>query len=478
MSINEFIQKIKTREIDIVEHTKKVIEECRKINNEYGYFNVISEELALKQAGDIRKKIFSEGKKFFHDKKLLGVAVSVKDSICVKGVESTAGSRILKGYKPLFNATVVEKAISEGAIIIGKTSQDEFGFGSFSIYSGFKVPKNPIDKERSCGGSSGGAAGIAKKAPFPHIALGESTGGSIAEPASFCDVFGICPTYGRVSRHGLIDFANSMDKIGALGKTCHETALLHEVICGYDENDSTSLKIENESYASRLKKPIKGMKIGIIKESFGSGVEREVEKNVYSAINELEEEGAKTEEISLELPVKYGLSAYYVIGTCEASTNLAKYCGMRYGASEKLEGSFDEYFTKVRSANFGEEAKRRIIMGTFARMSGFRDAYYIKAMKVRSLMISEYKKAFKKYDALASPTVAILPPKFSEIEMLTPLQNYMMDTMLVGPNVCGLPHLSVPVGYEKNLPVGMLLVGDHLQEGKLLQIGSVFEREG
>jgi aspartyl-tRNA(Asn)/glutamyl-tRNA(Gln) amidotransferase subunit A len=267
-----------------------------------------------------------------------------------------------------------------------------------------------------------------------------------------------------------------MDKIGPMGKTVEDAALLLEVISGYDKNDSTSLNVKTENYESYVKKPIKGMKIGIIKEAFAEGVEKEVEKNVYNGIEELQEEGAKTEEVSVELPIKYGLATYYMIGTSEASTNLAKYCGMRYGVNEKIEGSFNEYFTKVRSKNLGDEAKRRIILGTFARMSGFRDAYYIKAMKVRTLMTNEYKKAFKKFDALVCPTVPILPPKFSEIEKLTPLQNYMMDIMLVGPNVCGLPHLSVPVGYEKNLPVGMLLIGDHLEEGKLLQLGSAIER--
>jgi len=476
MKAQEFIKKVQNKEIDIVEHTHKVLEECKDINKEYNYFNAISEELALSQAKEIKKQLKNNDKKI-KNKKLLGVAISVKDSICVKDIESAAGSRILQGYKPLFDAFVIQRVKEEGGIIIGKTSQDEFGFGSFSVNIGigFKIPKNPIDKERSCGGSSGGAAGITKKAEFPHIALGESTGGSIAEPASFCDVFGLCPTYGRVSRYGLIDFGNSLDKIGPLGKTIEDTALLMSVISGYDKKDSTSLNIKNENYESYLKKSVKGMKIGIIKEAFAEGVEREVEKNVYNGIEELEEEGVKAEEISLELPIKYGLAAYYMIGASEASTNLAKYCGMRYGIAEKLEGNFNEYFTKVRSSNFGDEAKRRIILGTFARMSGYRDAYYIKAMKVRTLMIQEYKKAFKKYDALVSPTVPILPPKFSEIEKLTPLQNYMMDVMLVGPNVAGLPHLNVPVGYEKNLPVGMLLIADHLQEGKLLQLGSVFE---
>ncbi len=474
MRCNNLVKKIKNNEIDIVEHTHKVIDECKKINKEYTYFNVISEEFALEQAKNIKKSLKNNDKKI-KSKKLLGIAVSVKDSICVKGIESTAGSKILKGYKPLFSSTAVENAINQGAIIIGKTAQDEFGFGAFSVNVGlgFKVPKNPIDKERTCGGSSGGAAGLAKKASFPQISMGESTGGSIAEPASFCDVFGLCPTYGRISRYGLIDFSNSMDKIGPLGKTAHDTALLYESIAGYDKKDSTSLNGNVNSFDPDKK--LKNVKIGVIKESFKEGVDKAVEKKVWEGIKKLESEGIKYQEISLELPLKYGVAAYYIIATSEASTNLAKFCGMRYGKSEKLDGNFNEYFTKVRSNNFGDEAKRRIILGTFARMSGYRDAYYMKAMKVRTLMTNEYKKAFKKYDALISPTAPILPPKFKQIEKLSPLQHYMMDIMLVGPNVCGLPHLNVPVGYENNLPVGMLLIGNHLEEDKLLELGSYFE---
>jgi len=472
----EIANKIKNQEIDVVEHTEKIIEECKKINDEYNYLNIISEDLALQQAKEIKKQLKNKDNNI-KSKKLLGVAVSVKDAICVKNIETTAGSKILQGYKPLFDAFVIQKIKEQGAIIIGKTAQDEFGFGGFSVNVGigFKIPKNPFDKTRSCGGSSGGAAGLTQKLSN-HIALGESTGGSIVEPASFCGVYGLCPTYGRVSRYGLIDFGNSLDKIGPIGKSIEDVALLMDVISGYDEKDSTSLNAKHENYESYLKKSVKGMKIGIIKEAFGSGVEREVEKNVYNGIQELEEEGAKTEEISLELPIKYGIATYYMIATSEASTNLAKYCGMRYGASEKLEGSFNEYFTKVRSSNFGDEAKRRIIIGTFARMAGYRDAFYIKAMKVRTLMINEYKKAFKKFDALASPTASILPPKFSDIEKLTPLQHYMIDLMTVAPNVAGLPHLNIPVGFEKNLPVGMLLTADHLQEGKLIQLGSAIEK--
>ena len=474
MTIQKFIQQVKNNEIDIVEHTHKVIEDCKKINKEYNYFNIISEYLALKQANEIKKSIKNNDKNN-KNKKLLGVAVSVKDSICVKGVESTAGSRILKGYKPLFNATVIEKVIQEGGIIIGKTTQDEFGFGVFSINT-FNIPKSPIDKNRTCGGSSGGAAGIANKANFPQISLGESTGGSIVSPSSFCDVFGLCPTYGRVSRYGLMDFGNSLDKIGPIGKSSYDVALLMDSIAGHDSNDSTSLNSDTECYTEYIKKNVKGMKVGIIKETFEEGLDKKVEKNVLAGIEKLKEEGIHVEEVSMKMPIKYGIATYYMIATSEASTNLAKYCGMRYGASEKLEGSFNEYFTKVRSKNFTEEAKRRIILGTFARMAGYRDAFYLKAAKVRTLMINEYKKAFKKFDALVSPTVPMLPPRFDEIEKLTPLQHYLADVMTVSPNVAGLPHLNVPVGYSDNLPVGMLLTGDHLQEGKLLQLGSIFEK--
>ena len=477
MNTKEFVGKVKNGEIDIIKHTEKVIEECKKINKEYSYFNTISEELALSQAKEIQKQI-KNNDKTIKNKKLLGVAVSVKDAICVKGIESTAGSKILKGYKPLFDATVIKRVKDAGGIIIGKTAQDEFGFGSFSVNVGlgFDAPKNPFDKTRACGGSSGGAGGITQKASFPHIALGESTGGSIVNPASFCGVFGLCPTYGRVSRYGLMDYANSLDKIGPLGKNAYDVALLLETISGFDENESTTLNNAIEKYtkfAYNDKNNKKNIKIGIIKESFND-IDKNVEKNVRDVIKKLGEHGVKAEEVSLKLPIEHGISTYYIIAASEASTNLAKYCGMRYGIADKLEGNFNEYFTKVRSNNFGAEAKRRIILGTFARMSGYRDAYYIKATKVRAMIVDEYKKLFKKYDALISPTMPIVAPKFSEIEKLTPVQNYMMDVMTVSPNLAGLPHLNVPAGESNGLPVGMMLTADHLQEGKLIQLGSVF----
>jgi len=468
MKVQKYLSRVKSQEIDIVEHTYNVLEECKKINKEYNYFNTISEELAIKQAQLVKKN--PKGR-------LAGLPISVKDSICVKAVESTAGSKILRGYYPLFNSTAVEKAINEGAIIIGKTAQDEFGFGSFSknVGIGFKMPLNPFDKTRATGGSSGGAGGLAQKASFAHIALGECTGGSIESPASFCGVFGLVPTYGRVSRYGLIDYANSLDKVGPLSKNVYDCALMLDVISGHDEKDSTSLQNSVDNYQSYLSKDIKNLKIGIIKEAFGEGIDKQVDKKIRDSLAKLEKLGVKTETVSLPISVKYGIPSYYLLATAEASTNLAKYCGMRYGAYETLKGNFDEYFSEVRSENFGKEAKRRIMLGTFARMSGFRDAYYIKAAKVRTLIIEEYKRAFKNFDALLSPTMPILPPTFKEIEKLTPLQDYMMDILTVSPNLAGLPHINIPVGFENNLPVGMMLISDHLKEGTLIQIGKEFE---
>ncbi len=471
MKTADFIKEVRKGNISAEENTHKILEEAEKINKEYNYFNKISKELALQQARGLDKKIKAGKAKG----SLLGLPVTVKDCIVVKGVESTAGSKILKGYLPVFNATCVQRCIDEGAVIIGKTAQDEFGFGTFSanVGVGFKIPKNPFDKERACGGSSGGAAGYTQKTKFNHIAFAESTGGSIVAPASFCGVDGLCPTYGLVSRYGLMDYANSLDKIGPIGKTAEECALMLNVIAGRDKKDSTSLKAKKEDYTSYLKEDVKKLKVGIVKEAFGKGTQKIISDKIKNTLLNF---NIPYDEVELPLNHKYAVAAYYLLSTTEASTNLAKYCGMRYGASEKLEGDFNEYFSKVRSFNFGTEAKRRIILGTFARMSGFRDAYYLKAAKARSKLIEEYKKVFKKYDILISPTMPILPPTFDEIKRLTPLQNYMMDIMTVGPNLAGLPHMSTTICYEKGLPVGMLMVSDHLQEGKLIQLAKEFEK--
>lgn len=465
MNATEFVKQVQNKEIDIVEHTHKVIEDCKKIDKEYHYFNNICEQLALQQAESIKKN--PKGK-------LAGLAVSIKDCICVKDVESRAGSKILAGYKPVFDATVIEKIKKEGAIIIGKTAQDEFGFGSWSVNVGidFRVPLNPFDKERACGGSSGGSGGITQMASFPHVSLGESTGGSIVNPASFCGVYGLCPTYGRVSRYGLIDYANSLDKIGPMAKTVNDIALMQQAISGHDAREATTIKGPAEDYKTELDKRVKGMKIALVKEAMGEGVDESVKQKIWDYIKRLEKEGVSYDKVSLPLNMKYGVQTYYILATSEASTNLAKLCGMRYGKHSNLSGSFNEYFSNVREDNFGKEAKRRIIIGTFARMAGFRDAYYIKATKLRTVLIEEYKKIFKRFDAIVTPTMPVLAPRFSEIEKMTPLQNYVMDILTVGPNLAGMPHMNVPVGTEKNLPVGALVISDHLNESKVMRLGT------
>ena len=469
-TVKSFLEKARSGEINILENTYKILDEAEKINKDYNYFNVISKNLALQQAEDLSKKSPE-------DFPLYGLPVSVKDNICVKGIESAAGSKILKGYKPLFNATAIQKLVNAGAIIIGKTSQDEFGFGSFNTNTGlgFNVPKNPFDKNRVCGGSSGGSAGITQKMPLAHISIGESTGGSIVNPAALTGVVGLCPTYSRVSRYGLIDYANSLDKIGPLAKTIYGAAIALKTISGHDKNDSTSSPNPAEDYPSYIDKSAKGMRIGIIKESL-EGLDKRIEKSLWDSVNILEKNNVSHSFVSLPLTMKYGTYAYYIIATAEASTNLAKFSGLRYGAQESTTLSFNDYFSKIRSSNLGREAKRRIIIGTFARMSGFRDAYYIKAMKIRTMIINEYKKLFKKYDALISPTVPFKALTFDEIKKLSPLQIYLMDNLTIGPNLAGLPHISIP-SFNSELPDSTMLIANHFNEKSLITLSSKIEKE-
>jgi len=421
-----------------------MISEIKKIDKEYNYFLVIDDKPEKPKKGRLKGKL-----------------VSIKDCVVVKDMESKAGSKILEGYKPVFDATVVEKIRKEGGIIIGKTSQDVFGFGSFNVNVGlgYKIPKNPFDKTRACGGSSGGAAGITQKLDN-HIAISESTGGSIACPACYCGVYGMTPTYGRVSRYGLIDYANSMDKIGVMSKNIEDVALMLEIISGYDEKDSTSKNIKVPKYTQKKSGKFK---VAVIKESLGKGVQKDVVKNLKDKLKNI-----KYDLVSLPLTFKYGVQTYYLISMSESSTNLAKLCGMRYGHHDELKGNFNEYFSKIRSKNFSKEAKRRIILGTFARMSGFRDAFYLKSLKVRTKIINEYKKIFKKYDLIISPTMPNIAPKISEIDKMTPLQNYMTDIMTVGPNLAGLPHLNIPSGISENMPTGIMVIADHFEEEKII----------
>jgi aspartyl-tRNA(Asn)/glutamyl-tRNA(Gln) amidotransferase subunit A len=427
-----------------------VLERVKALDETYHFINVLAKSLGSDRTGLLR-----------------GYAVSVKDNICVQGMESTAGSKILKGYIPPFDATVVAKCRAEGASILGKTTQDEFGFGTFNVNTPYNKPLNPHDTARSTGGSSGGAACLTALADFPHLAISESTGGSISCPASWCGVVGITPTYGRVSRWGLIDFANSLDKIGVMGKTVAEAALLLKVISGPDEYDSTVLKKPVPDYTELNQ--VKGLKIGVPKEYFSEGLDVKVEEKVWASIKKLESKGASVSEVSLP-HTKYSLSSYYIIAMAEASTNLAKFSGLRYGLQEPIEGSFDEYFSKIRTDGFGAEAKRRVMLGTFTRMAGYRDAYYLKALKVRTKVIQDFKQAFKRVDVLAAPTMPVIAPRFDEIELLEPIQHYMMDILTAAPNLAGIPMVSVPCGKAYGMPIGLHLMANHLEEHKLLKV--------
>lgn len=457
VSVKEFLQDAKRGNVDLNDFFSKVVEKSEDIQEKYSAFITLLEKLPE-----------PNGKG-----SLYGLPISVKDNICTMNIQTTAGSRILEGYMPPFDATAVERPKGEGALVIGKTVMDEFGFGTFSVNSSYGIPKNPLDMDRTCGGSSGGAGCISLASDFPHVALAESTGGSISCPAAFTGTVGLTPTYGRVSRWGLIDYANSLDKIGCMGKSVYDVALMLSVISGHDALDSTSLTLPAEDFTKHLKSDAKGLKIGVPREYF-EGINEKVAKVIWDAIKKLEDNGAVYKEVSLP-HTEFALSSYYIIAVSEASTNLAKYAGMKYGLHQSLQGNFDEYFSTVRSNGFGEEAKRRIILGTFARMAGYRDAYYLKAFKVRTKVIEDFKKAFKKFDVLAAPTMPVVAPRFDEIKKLSPIESYMMDILTVAPNLAGLPMISVPAGEINGLPIGLHLMGDHLQESKMLQVANAFE---
>jgi len=424
------------------------LKRAKELDQEYHFMNAFADSL---DSGEGRLK---------------GYTVSVKDNVCVKGVQSTAGSKVLEGYVPPFDATVIAKCRAEGASILGKTTQDEFGFGTFNVNTPFNKPLNPHDPERSTGGSSGGAACITAVADFPHLAISESTGGSISCPASWCGVVGVTPTYGRVSRWGLIDYANSLDKIGVMGKTVKEAALLLSVISGPDKYDSTVLDTPVPDYTEL--ESVEELKVGVPKEYYGEGINSDVEKTIWSTLKKLESKGAKLIDVSLP-HTKYALSSYYIIAMAEASTNLSKFSGLRYGLQEHIEGDFNQYFSKIRTLGFGDESKRRVMLGTFTRMAGYRDAYYLKALKVRTKVIEDFKHAFEAVDVLAAPTMPVVAPRFDEIEELEPIQHYMMDILTVAPNLAGIPMVSVPCGTSEDMPVGLHLMADHLQEHTMLR---------
>jgi aspartyl-tRNA(Asn)/glutamyl-tRNA(Gln) amidotransferase subunit A len=402
---------------------------------------------------------------------LAGVPVAIKECISTKGIQTTCSSRILGGYIPPYDAHVVERLKAEGAIIMGKVNMDEFAMGTSTETSCFGSTRNPWDLEAVPGGSSGGSAAAVAGGEAP-CSLGSDTGGSVRCPASFCGIVGLKPTYGLVSRYGLVAYANSLEQIGPLTNTVEDTALLMEIIAGKDWRDSTSA--EKGSYLVGLKDGIQRMKIGIPKEYFGEGVDQRVEKAVWDAISVLESLGAGWKEVSLP-HTRYALAAYYVIAMSEASSNLARFDGLRYGLREGEDADWHTTFSEIRSKGFGPEVKRRILLGTYALSAGYYGRYYLKALKVRTLIKEDFLKAFKEVDVLASPTMPMPAFKIGE-KINDPLSLYMADVFTVPINLAGVPAISVPCGFAGHLPIGLQLIGKHFDEATVLRAAHAYEQ--
>lgn len=410
--------------------------------------------------------------------KLANTAFVVKDAICTKNTTTSAGSKILQNYKPVFNATVVQKLKEEGATFYGKTNQDEFGFGTFNTNCAFETPKNPHDTDRVVGGSSGGAGAVVAALDQEIISIGESTGGSITNPAAYNGVIGITPTYGRVSRHGLVSYGNSLDKIGVLSKNIETAAKGLKVISGEDPQDQTTVSKEVPDYTDLEERT--NLKAAIPKQYIElEGLEEGVENNFRDSVEKLEAKGITVEEVDMPLlSANYSVPAYYVLAMTEASTNLAKMSGIRYGLEKNPENyeDYNEYFSEVRTEGFGKEAKRRIMIGTYTRQAGYRDQYYIKAAKVRTKIIEEFKQVFEEYDVIISPSMPNIAPKISEARDMNPEEIYAMDTLTVGPNLAGMPMISIPNGKSEGMPTGLHIIGDHFEEKKILDTAYTYQQ--
>lgn len=404
----------------------------------------------------------------------LSIPIAIKDNICLKNQLTTCGSKILANFIPPYDAFVSQKLLTAGLPIIGKANMDEFAMGSSNENSAFQITHNPWNLDCVPGGSSGGSAALVAAEMVPW-SLGSDTGGSVRLPASFCGVVGMKPTYGMVSRYGLVAYASSLDQIGPITATVHDNALLLSVIAGHDKQDSTSLQTPSPAFASLLNTPIQGLKLAIPKEMLGEGIDPEVRQAFETALAVYESLGAQVTEISMPT-LPYSLAAYYLIATCEASSNLARYDGVRYGYRSPEAKNLKEMFEKTRTEGFGDEVKLRIMLGTFALSSGYYDAYYKKAMQVRDVLRQEFAKVFTQYDAILSPTAPMTAFKIGE-KTDDPLQMYLSDIMTVSANLVGVPALSIPCGFDSaGMPIGLQLMGQALSEAKLYQLGHAYEQ--
>ena len=468
MSIQELITKtaaeqhkaLLNKDVSALELVEAASEKINKIDEKIGAFNSTTFDYAIQNAKEVDKKIAAKEE----IPPFAGIVLGLKDNINLKGYKTTASSKILENFVSPYDATVTKKLKENYISIIGKTNLDEFAMGSSNENSAFRPVKNPHDLTRVPGGSSGGSAACVSSYEAT-ISLGSDTGGSIRLPASFCGIVGIKPTYGRVSRFGLIAFASSLDQIGPFARSVEDAAGLLEVICGYDKNDSTSLDIPTPKFSSLLTQNVKGMKIGVIKELLGDGVNSDVAKAIQDAISLYKQEGAEIVEISLPL-LKYSIGVYYIIATAEASSNLARFDGVKYGYRTKNASNLLEMYTKTRAEGFGNEVKRRIMLGTYALSSGYYDAYYKKAQQLRRLIKEDFDKAFEKADVIICPTCPSTAFKIGE-KVDDPLSMYLMDIGTISANLCGIPAMSLPCGFDKDgMPIGLQVLSQVLQEEK------------
>lgn len=471
LTATELAGAIKSKEVSSKEATEAALKSIKEKEGEYNCYVTVDEEGALKQAEAVDKRIAAGELK---ESPLAGVPVAIKDNMCTEGLLTTCSSRILYNFVPAFSSEAVLRLQNSGAVILGKTNMDEFAMGSTTETSYFGATKNPRNLEHVPGGSSGGsAAAVAAKECF--YALGSDTGGSIRQPASYCGVVGMKPTYGRVSRYGLIAYGSSLDQIGPLTKSVTDCATVLEAICAHDKKDSTSVKRQDNDFTKALNEDVKGLKIGIPRDYFGEGLNPEVKDNILKAVNELKDKGATVEEFDLSL-VEYAIPAYYTIAAAEASSNLERFDGIKYGyRTEEYEGLHNMY-KKTRSEGFGAEVKRRIMLGSFVLSSGYYDAYYLKALKVKALIKKAFNDAFLKYDIIAAPAAPTTAPKLGE-SLSDPIAMYLSDIYTISVNLAGLPGMTVPCGKDKNgLPVGLQLIADSFNEKDILRAAYSYEQ--
>ena len=469
-SIKELHQQLVSKERSAVEIAQEVLKQIETVEPKVKAFLAVTAEEALATAKQVDAKI-AAGESIGI---LEGIPLGIKDNMCTKGIKTTCASKILANFVPPYESTVTQKLKDAGAVFVGKTNLDEFAMGGSTENSGFQITANPWDLTRVPGGSSGGSA-AAVAAGECVVALGSDTGGSIRQPASLCGVVGMKPTYGLVSRFGLVAFGSSLDQIGPFSRTVEDSAILLRAIAGHDPNDSTSLKVDIPDYTQYLQPELKkGLKIGIIKETFGEGLDPEVAETVKSAIAQLKELGAEIKEISCPR-FRYGVPAYYIIAPSEASANLARYDAVKYGMRQESDNLLNMY-TNTRASGFGTEVKRRIMIGTYTLSAGYYDAYYLKAQKVRTLIKQDFDRAFEEVDVLVSPTSPTTAFKAGD-KTTDPLSMYLLDLMTIPVNLAGLPGISVPCGFDsQGLPIGLQLISNVLREDLLFHTAHAYER--